>query len=60
MQFGSAQVFNTRPGRNSTSRAQLSARTSKGNVLHTDVAFALDRDPSIDSVQFLVKTKGAF
>jgi outer membrane protein assembly factor BamA len=38
----------------------LSARTSRGNVLHMDVAWALDRDPSIDSVQFLVKTKVAF
>lgn len=38
----------------------LSARTSKGNVLHADVAFPLDRDPSIDSVQFLVKTQVAF
>jgi outer membrane protein assembly factor BamA len=38
----------------------LSARTSKGNVLHADVAFPLDRDPSIDSVQFLFKTKVAF
>jgi outer membrane protein assembly factor BamA len=38
----------------------LSARTSKGNVLHADVAFPLDRDPSIDSVQFVVKTRAAF
>jgi hypothetical protein len=38
----------------------LSARTSKGNVFHADVAFPLDRDPSIDSVQFVVKTKVAF
>jgi outer membrane protein assembly factor BamA len=38
----------------------LSARTSKGNVFHADVAFPLDRDPSIDSVQFLFKTKVAF
>ena len=38
----------------------LSARTSKGNVLHADVAFPLDPDPSIDSVQFLVKTRVAF
>jgi outer membrane translocation and assembly module TamA len=38
----------------------LSARTSKGNVLHADVAFPLDRDPSIDSVQFVVKTKVSF
>jgi hemolysin activation/secretion protein len=38
----------------------LSARTSKGNVFHADVAFPLVRDPSIDSVQFLFKTKVAF
>ena len=38
----------------------LSARTSKGNVLHADVAFALDRDQSIEKVQFLVKTRAAF
>jgi outer membrane protein assembly factor BamA len=38
----------------------LSARTSKGNVFHADVAFPLDGDPSIDKVQFLFKTKVAF
>jgi hemolysin activation/secretion protein len=38
----------------------LSARTSRGNVFHADVAFPLDRDPSIDSVQFVFKTKVAF
>jgi hypothetical protein len=38
----------------------LSARTSKGNVLHADFAFPLDPDPSIDKVQFLLKTKVAF
>jgi hemolysin activation/secretion protein len=38
----------------------LNARTSKGNVLHADVAFALDPDPTIDKVQFLVKTKVSF
>ena len=38
----------------------LSARTSKGNVLHADFAFPLDPDPSIDRVQFVVKTKVAF
>jgi outer membrane protein assembly factor BamA len=38
----------------------LSARTSKGNVFHADVAFPLDPDPSIDKVQFLFKTKVAF
>jgi hemolysin activation/secretion protein len=38
----------------------LSARTSKGNVFHADVAFPLDTDPSIDKVQFLFKTKVAF
>jgi outer membrane protein assembly factor BamA len=38
----------------------LSARTSKGNVLHADVAFPLDPDPSIDKAQFLVKTRVSF
>ncbi len=38
----------------------LSARTSKGNVLHADFAFPLDPDPSIDKVQFVVKTRVAF
>jgi hypothetical protein len=38
----------------------LSARTSKGNVFHADVAFPLDGDSSIDKVQFLFKTKVAF
>jgi outer membrane protein assembly factor BamA len=38
----------------------LSARTSKGNVLHADIAFPLDPDPNIDSVQFLVRTRVAF
>jgi hypothetical protein len=38
----------------------LSARTSKGNVLHADVAFPLDPDPSIEKAQFLVKTRVSF
>ena len=38
----------------------LSARTSKGNVLHADFAFPLDPDPTIDKVQFLVKTRVTF
>ena len=38
----------------------LSARTAKGNVLHADFAFPLDPDPTIDKVQFVVKTKVAF
>jgi hypothetical protein len=29
-------------------------------VLHADVAFPLDPDPNIDSVQFLLKTRVAF
>ena len=35
----------------------LSARSSFGNVLHVDLAFPLNRDPSIKSFQFLVQTK---
>jgi outer membrane protein assembly factor BamA len=38
----------------------LSARTSKGNVLHADFAFPLDPDPSIKKAQFLVKTRVSF
>jgi hemolysin activation/secretion protein len=38
----------------------LSARTSKGNVFHADIAFPLERDESIDKIQFLFKTKVAF
>ncbi|MGB5132346.1 MAG: hypothetical protein WBO00_07005 [Steroidobacteraceae bacterium] len=35
-------------------------RSALGNVLHLDVAFPLDGDSSIDSVQFLVQTKRTF
>ena len=38
----------------------LSARAAFGNVWHADVAFPLNADPSIDSVQFLFKTKVSF
>jgi outer membrane protein assembly factor BamA len=38
----------------------LSARSAFGNILHADVAFPLNADPSIDSVQFLLKTKASF
>ncbi|MGH8725006.1 MAG: hypothetical protein ACREU1_09125, partial [Burkholderiales bacterium] len=38
----------------------LSARTSKGNVLHADFAFPLDADPSIKKAQFLLKTRVSF
>lgn len=37
-----------------------STRSAFGNVIHIDVAFPLDRDESIDSVQFLVQTKRSF
>jgi hypothetical protein len=37
-----------------------STRSALGNVLHVDVAFPLDGDPSIDNVQFLVQTKHSF
>ena len=36
------------------------SRSSSGNVLHLDVAFPLDGDPSIQGVQFLVQTKRSF
>ena len=37
-----------------------SSRSSFGNVLHIDLAFPLDGDEDIDSVQLLVTTKGSF
>ncbi len=38
----------------------LNDRSSFGNVIHADVAFPLNRDPSIESVQFLVRTSATF
>jgi hypothetical protein len=38
----------------------LSDRSAFGNVVHADVAFPLNRDPDIRSVQFLVKTYANF
>jgi hypothetical protein len=35
-------------------------RSGLGNVIHVDVAFPIDGDPSIDRVQFLVETKQSF
>lgn len=35
-------------------------RSALGNVVHIDVAFPLDRDPSIRNVQFLVETRRSF
>jgi hemolysin activation/secretion protein len=37
-----------------------SSRSSFGNVIHIDLAFPLDGDDSIDSVQFLIETKARF
>ncbi|HEX7374481.1 MAG TPA: hypothetical protein VF277_05870 [Steroidobacteraceae bacterium] len=37
-----------------------SSRSAFGNVLHLDLAFPLDGDPSISNVQFVVETKGQF
>ena len=37
-----------------------SPRASGRNVVHIDLAFPLNRDSSIDSVQFVVETKGSF
>ncbi len=36
------------------------SRSGLGNVIHVDVAFPLDGDPSIKKVQFLVETKQRF
>ena len=38
----------------------LSDRSAFGNVLHADIAFPLNPDPSIKSMQFLVKTSANF
>jgi outer membrane protein assembly factor BamA len=38
----------------------LSARSAFGNVLHMDLAFPLNRNPDIKSVQFLVQTQTTF
>ena len=38
----------------------LSARSAFGNVLHLDLAFPLNRDPNIKTVQFLVQTQATF
>lgn len=35
-------------------------RSALGNVLHADLAFPLDGDPSVKSVQFLLKTHKSF
>lgn len=37
-----------------------SSRSGNGSVIHLDVAFPLDADDSIDSVQWLVSTKSTF
>ena len=37
-----------------------SSRSSFGNVVHIDLAFPLDGDDDMDSVQLLVQTKGSF
>jgi hypothetical protein len=37
-----------------------SPRASGRNVLHIDLAFPLKRQPDIDSVQFVIETKGSF
>jgi hypothetical protein len=37
-----------------------SPRASGRNVLHIDLAFPLKKQPDIDSVQFVIETKGSF
>jgi hypothetical protein len=37
-----------------------SPRASGRNVVHVDLAFPLKRQPNIDSVQFVIETKGSF
>ena len=36
------------------------AGKSSGKMIHIDVAFPLDGDPSIDDVQFLLESKRSF
>jgi outer membrane protein assembly factor BamA len=36
------------------------SRSALGNVLHVDVAYPLDGDSSVDSLQFLIQTKKSF
>jgi hypothetical protein len=36
------------------------SRSALGNVLHVDIAYPLDGDSSVDSLQFLVQTKKSF
>ena len=38
----------------------LNVHASFGNVLHIDIAFPLNPDPSIESVQYLVKSYANF
>ena len=35
-------------------------RSASGKVVHIDVAFPLNGDPSIDNVQFLIKSRQSF
>ena len=37
-----------------------STRSGRGGMIHLDVAFPLDGDPSIDSVQWIVTSKQTF
>jgi hypothetical protein len=37
-----------------------SSRSGLGNIIHIDLAFPLDGDPSISKVQLLVETKEKF
>jgi hemolysin activation/secretion protein len=37
-----------------------SPRASGRNVVHIDLSFPLNRQPTIDSVQFVIETKGSF
>jgi outer membrane protein assembly factor BamA len=37
-----------------------SSRSARGNVLHFDIAFPLDGDSSVRSVQYLIETKASF
>jgi outer membrane protein assembly factor BamA len=37
-----------------------SSRSARGNVLHIDIAYPLDGDPSVRNIQYLIETKASF
>lgn len=68
--FDIGRTFGHEPGSQLDSRGWLSdvgiglrlssSRTHHGSVVHVDLAFPLDADQNIDSVQWLIRTKTSF